>query len=215
MLALIFANGIMKKTTEMQVLIDQADLVLAADGGAGHCSRLGIFPDILVGDFDSIDAATLKRYQEENIETHRHPVQKNATDLELALDLAMEKGATTIWMVGILGGRWDMSLANIMLGASDKYKGIRISLLGTDCIMHVLQPYKSFTINGTPGQTVSLLPLKGDVHGITLTGFEYPLSNHTIPYGASLGVSNVLVKDQGTILCTKGVLLCVQPIEDS
>ena len=214
MLTLIFANGELKKTTELETLIGQADLILAADGGANHCFQLDIRPDILVGDFDSIEPDTLSKHQKENVEIHRHPVQKNATDLELTLDLAMEKGATTIWLMGILGGRWDMSLANIMLGARDKYKELRISLLGSDCTMHIMQPGKSYTVSGTPGQTFSLLPLKGDVKGVTLTGFEYPLDNHTIQYGASLGVSNVLVKSQGTISCSQGVLLCIQLFRD-
>jgi thiamine pyrophosphokinase len=210
MLALIFASGTLTKTTELQNLVAQADIFLAADGGANHCHRLDITPDILVGDFDSINTATLTKYQKEGIEIHRHPVQKDAIDLEISLDLARYRGATTIWLVGVLGGRWDMSLANIMLTASDKYKDIRLSLLGPDCTMHIFHPGQSHSVSGFPGQTISLLPLKDDVHGITLTGFKYPLNDHTISFGASLGISNNLINDQGRISFTKGVLICVQ-----
>jgi thiamine pyrophosphokinase len=209
MIALVFANGNLDHSANLSALLTQADLLIAADGGANHCTRLGITPDILLGDLDSIEPAILTKLENEGISIHRHPTRKDATDLELALDLAVEKGAQTIWLVGALGGRWDMSLANIMLAASDKYKDQRILLLGQDCSMEILQPGKIHTVSGTSGQNISLLPLKDNVCGVTLIGFEYPLKNHTISFGSTLGVSNILKDDQATVQHSKGVLLCV------
>ena len=125
------------------------------------------------------------------------------------MDLATEKGAQTIWLIAALGGRWDMSLANIMLAASNKYKDQEIFLLGQDCSMRMLHPGKVHKVSGTPDQKVSLLPLRDDVHGVTLTGFEYPLTHHTIPFGSTLGVSNILKNDGATEQHTEGVLLCI------
>ncbi len=210
MFTLIFANGLLNHSTELDTLIQQADLVLAVDGGANHCVKFGITPDILLGDLDSIDPDILATYEKKNITIYRHPPRKDATDLELALGLAKEKDATICWLVGALGGRWDMSLANIMLAAGDKYQDQKILLLGDDCFMQILHPGKVYKISGESGQIISFLPLKGDVHGVTLKGFEYPLSNHTIPFGSSLGVSNILTAKRATVEHLEGTLLCVQ-----
>jgi thiamine pyrophosphokinase len=209
MFTLIFANGVLNHSSELVALEQQADLLLAVDGGANHCLRFGFTPDILLGDLDSIGPDILATYQKKNIAIYRHPTRKDATDLELALDLAREKGATTIWLVGALGGRWDMSLANIMLAAGEKYQDLEIFLLGEDCSMKILHPGKVHNISGESGQKISFLPLRGDVYGVTLVGFEYPLINHTIPFGASLGVSNILIANLATVEHSGGILLCV------
>lgn len=208
MFTIIFANGNLDPTSKLDALLKKANLIIAADGGANHCAQLGIIPDVLLGDLDSIHPEILESYKTEGTVINRHPEHKNATDLELALDLAEEKGSKSVWLIGALGGRWDMSLANIMLAAGDKYKHLKISLLGRDCSMQILHP-ASHTIIGRPGQKVSILPLKGDAYGITLNGFEYPLKDHFVPFGSSIGVSNIMEKDQGTVQFTQGILLCV------
>lgn len=208
MIAIIFANGNLDPTSKLDALLKKADLIIAADGGANHCAHLGIIPDVLLGDLDSIFPENLESYKTEGIAINHHPKRKDATDLELALDLAVEKGSRSVWLVGALGGRWDMSLANIMLAAGDKYKHLKTSLLGRDCSMQILHP-GTHTITGEPGQKVSILPLKGDAHGVTLSGFEYPLKDHFVPFGSSIGVSNIMEKDQGTVQFIQGALLCV------
>lgn len=209
MFTLIFANGILDPSPKVTALLKKADLLIAADGGANHCAGLGIIPDILLGDLDSIHREILESYQGEKTVINRHPPRKDATDLELALDLAMEKGSRTVWLIGALGGRWDMSLSNIMLAAGEKYKNLEIFLLGQDCSMQILHPGKTHTVIGSPEQKVSILPLKGDAYGVTLSGFEYPLKDYTIPFGSTIGVSNIMQKDQGFVQLSKGILLCV------
>jgi thiamine pyrophosphokinase len=209
MFTLIFANGTLDSSPELAALLKQADLIIAADGGANHCTRLAVTPDILLGDLDSIDAHVLAAYEHAGITIHRYPRQKDATDLELALDLAKEKGARTVWLAGALGGRWDMSLANLMLAANEKYQEQHIFLLAGNCFMHLLHPGKVHTINGAPGQKISVLPLKGDACGVTLHGFTYPLTEQTIPFGSSRGVSNIMRENNATIHHTAGILLCI------
>jgi thiamine pyrophosphokinase len=209
MITLIFASGVLNQSTYLDALIKKADLLIAADGGANHCARFGITPDILLGDLDSIDPAVLADYQKKGITIHRHPRRKDATDLELALDLAMRESTGTVWLIGALGGRWDMSLANIMLAAGNSYLGLEIFLLGQDCFMQILHPGKKYTLSVIPGQKVSFLPLKNDALGVTLTGVEYPLTDHTISFGSTLGISNIIKKHQATVQHTEGVLLCI------
>jgi len=210
MLALIFANGDLIETPELPDLLARARLIIAADGGANTCRLLGIVPNVLIGDLDSIDPAVFQEFQKKSVAIHRHPPRKDTTDLELALDLALAKGAQEVWLLGGLGGRWDMSLANVLLAAQKKYKPLTFAIPGPACIMHILHPGKPFTMIGAPGQTVSLLPLQADVHGLTLHGFEYPLQDATLPFGTTRGVSNVLTGSAATVQLQSGVLLCIR-----
>ena len=198
---------------DLPFLLDRADLLIAADGGANHCAGQGIVPDILVGDLDSINPVLLEHYQEQGVAIHRYPPRKNATDLELALDLAMAKGGRSVWLFGALGGRWDMSLANILLCAREKYQTLTITLPGPGCIMHILHPGGTIPPCPVPGCTVSLLPLQGDVGGLTLHGFEYPLQSATLRFGSTHGVSNVLCKSEGRVSFQSGVLLCIRLVD--
>ncbi len=210
MLTLIVANGELTGTTGLSNLVARADLILAVDGGANHCRRLGIVPDALIGDLDSITPTVLEEFREKAVAIHRHPPRKDATDLELALDLAMARGAQEVFLLAGLGGRWDMSLANLLLAAGEKYKTLNFTVLGPDCVMHILHPGEPYSLGGVTGQTVSLLPLQGDVHGLTLRGFEYPLKDATLCFGSTRGVSNVLLDPAATIQLRSGVLLCIR-----
>lgn len=211
MLTLIFANGNLETPSDLPGLLARAELIIAADGGANHCDRLGVVPNMLIGDLDSVDPGILRQFAQRGVTIDRHPPVKDETDLELALDLALAKGATAVWLFGALGGRWDMSLANILLCAEEKYQALSITLPGSDCLMHILHPGKEFTVHRLPppGRKVSLLPLQGDVLGLTLHGFEYPLRDATLRFGSTQGISNVLTGPSGTVHLQKGVLLCV------
>lgn len=210
MLALIFANGVFTAPADLPDLLAEAGLIIAADGGANHCAGLGLVPDLLIGDLDSTAPEILHNLQAKGVVVHRHPPAKDATDLELALDLALARGAATVRLLAALGGRWDMSLGNILLAAHEKYRAMRISLTGEHCLLHLIHPGEPFAVRPSrPGSKVSLLPLKGDVHGLTLQGFQYPLANASVPFGSSRGISNVLVEAEGVVQLAQGLLLCV------
>lgn len=207
--AVIFVNGILDPEHDPADILKDTDLIIAADGGADHCRKLDITPDILIGDLDSIDPALVETYSQKKVVIHRHPKKKDATDLELAIDLAVAKKAEEIRLLGALGGRWDMSIANILLAAADKYQKQHIILLGRDCCLRIFHPGTEHLLRGTPGQKVSFMPLKNDAQGVTLTGFEYPLKDHTITFGSSLGVSNIMTDSTATVQHREGVLLCI------
>lgn len=209
MQVVIFANGKEPCPPVAELVSAKADYVFAADGGAGYCERLGIVPDLLVGDLDSISVDVLESYEANSVEIIRHPVKKDATDLELALEIAMERGATSIALFGALGGRWDMSLANIFLAGAAKFSSLNISIYGADCRMHILQPTREQIINDCQDCTVTLLPVFGDVNGVSLAGFEYPLTDARLLSGTTHGVSNVIVEPLATITHNDGVLLCI------
>ncbi|WP_136807290.1 thiamine diphosphokinase [Desulfosediminicola flagellatus] len=209
MQVVIFANGKEPCPPDAVRRANSADFIIAADGGAEYCDNFGIVPDVLVGDLDSIAANLLKQYETEDVEIIRHPVRKDSTDLELALEIALERGAERIELYGALGGRWDMSIANIFLAGAGKFSGLEITLYGVDCQMHILQPLREQRFSNYLNTPVTLLPLFGDVTGVSLQGFEYPLRGAKIVSGSTHGVSNVIVERSATINHQDGVLLCI------
>lgn len=216
MLVHIFANGPYQAGIDSVIFTEKTgDLTIAADGGAAHCRLLDITPHIVIGDLDSIAAAQTEEYIHTGVEIIRYPGRKNATDLELAIDLAMTKGADEVVLYGVLGGRWDMSLSNVMLAASQKYSQMNISLLNADCRIHIVHGGTTLLLNGEAGQITSLIALSTDVQGVTIKGFEYPLKNATLPFGSSRGVSNLLLEAKGSVTLKSGTLLCVQELAAS
>jgi len=173
-----------------------------------------VVPDVVIGDMDSIKQDVLQRFTNIGCTISRYPRQKDETDLKLALDYAVDRGAQDICVISALGGRWDMSVATIMLAASSEYCDIRLHFSDDSCRMAVHHPGQQYTFSNMAGKTISFIPLQHDVEGITLSGFEYPLENETIAFGSSRGVSNVISARQATEQHTSGVLLSIIPLKD-
>lgn len=208
MQVVIVANGPIDLPKSFQNYVRKADRIIAADGGANLCKKAGCTPHILIGDLDSIDPALLNEYQKRSIKILQHPARKDATDLELALDLALEGGAAGIDLFGVFGGRWDMSLSNIMLACQEKYRHVKVAIHDHStkmCILH----RGAHIIDAEPGARVSFLPIGGDVNGISLEGFEYPLSNETLMFGSSRGLSNVVIGSIPRVEVKNGILASI------
>jgi thiamine pyrophosphokinase len=203
--AIIFANGRLGNPPE----ISDADLIIAADGGAINCLELGLVPSAVVGDMDSIDDATQRRLVESGCSLIRHPARKDFTDLELALDYAIEKGASEISIIAALGARWDQTLANLLLPASQKYSKLTIRLVDGEQTIQIVRAGEPTSISGKPGDTVSLIPVAGDAGGITTHGLEYPLQDGSLSLGGTRGNSNVMQADRATISLRKGIMVIV------
>ncbi len=216
MIVHIFANGPCQAGIGSVISTEKkGTLIIAADGGATHCRLLNITPHIIIGDLDSILPALIEEYTQAGVEIIRYPAEKDATDLELAIDLAMAKGADEVVLFGVLGGRWDMSLSNVMLAASQKYSQMAISLLNSICRMHIIHGGSTLHLNGEAGQITSLIAISTDAQGVTIKGFEYPLKNETLHFGSSRGISNMLQETKGSITLKNGTLLCVQELAPS
>lgn len=209
--AVVFANGVMEDWPEDLQISPDKDLIICADGGLKHCLAWGLTPNALIGDMDSAAPDDVARVQDQGAEVLVHPARKDATDLELALDLAndlaLERGMDEIIILGALGRRWDMSLANVMLLVRMAEKGTRVSILEGAQRIFCFKGPGSLTITGRPGETVSLIPLTSQAMGVTLHGLEYPLTQAILPLGTSLGVSNVLIGDEGRVELESGCLL--------
>ena len=221
MVALILADGDAATRAELDAAWpgwDAAlDLVIAADGGARHAAALGRAIDLWVGDGDSLGDDGIAALAAAGVPIERARPDKDETDVELAVDAAIARGATGLIVVGALGGeRVDHALANVALLARADLAGrptilldrrSRISLLrapGPDGAAAVT------TLECEPGSTVSLLPWGGDADGITTDGLAYPLTDEGLMFGSARGVSNVTERRGATITLRRGVLLVVE-----
>lgn len=207
--AIIFANGSLDSPATIIRSLLPADLVIAADGGTQHCQVLGITPGVIIGDFDSINPEQVAFYKQAGVVMLTYPSRKNETDLELALQYALSQNVGETYILGALGARWDMTVANILLMAHPRFAALKIHLLDGIQELILLRGKGQYDLQGQPGNPISLMPLAGDAHGVTTHGLEYPLSNETLYFGASRGVSNGFVSSQARIALSEGLLLCI------
>lgn len=208
--AFIFANGEMKGLPAGWPGRQGGDLLIAADGGARHCRALGLRPDVVIGDFDSLGEAEVNQLQAAGAILIRHPARKDETDLELAFRHAQEAGAKEVIVFGALGARWDMTLANVLLAAQEDYAEMQVRLVDGRQEMTLLRGGQTLRLQGQRGDTVSLLPLTPRAEGITTQGLEYPLQEGTLPFGSPRGVSNTLLGEEAEVSLRGGLLLCVK-----
>ena len=206
MRAIVFANGILEDPQGAKALIDPNDVIIAADGGAIHCSTLGVTPDVIIGDMDSLSEEDQQYWAGKHVPFIRHSRRKDETDLELALLHARDLPAGEILVLGALGGRWDQTFANLMLPLYHRLAGLEVAFWHEGTWITVIT--HSRTIKGKAGQTVSLIPLGGNALGVSTTGLEWPLNNETLYLGGSRGVSNVLLGESAQITVEQGTLLC-------
>lgn len=184
-------------------------LVIAADSGIDHALDLGLAIDVAVGDFDSVAPGSLQAAVAGGATVERHPEAKDATDLELALDAAMVRGARRIHVLGGNGGRLDHLLANAVLLASSKYEVAELVAQMGAARVTVVRDRGALT--GTRGDIVTLLAVHGPAEGVTTEGLLYPLHDEDLLPGSTRGVSNELLRAEAEVRLRKGVLLAIQP----
>ena len=203
----IIVNGDRPTRAVAQRYAQVADLLLAADGGAHHALALGLTPDVVIGDMDSLDEQDQAQLRAAGARFVVHPPAKDETDLELALLYALEQGAASITLLGALGGRLDQMLANILLLTMPALAECEVRLVDGAQTAFVVRD--AAWLEGQVGDTVSLIPLRGDAHGVTTRGLLYPLQDDVLPFGLGLGVSNEITATPASVQLHQGLLLCV------
>jgi thiamine pyrophosphokinase len=208
--AVILANGTLEATPELRRRLAgwPADAVIAADAGARHAPALGLRLTALLGDLDSIDPETLDQARRAGVDIRSFPPAKDETDLELALQYAIDAGAQAICILGALGARLDMTLANVQLLAHPALAGRRVELWdGTQTVWLIRPP--GGAIPGRPGDRLSLLPLSESADGITTLGLAYPLKDETLRLGPARGVSNRVTAQDAFVRLRAGLLVAI------
>ncbi len=183
-------------------------LIIVCDGGVRHLQKLGIKPDVIIGDMDSIESSQLTSYAAQGVQIIQYPANKDFTDTELALDYALNLKPTAIYIWGALGGRLDHTLANVFLLLEAKDAGIRTYLLDEYCEAFIVDKEAAFV--DAKGVTVSLFAFSSKVEGLSLRGFVYPLQDALLTMGESRGVSNIINEAHAKISVRAGNLLVIR-----
>jgi thiamine pyrophosphokinase len=216
MRAIIFANGTLDQWPFKFEISPASDLIIAADGGAYHCLAWNVTPHVVVGDMDSLEPDTLADLGLQGVEIKPYPPRKDETDLELALQEALDRNVSEIIILGALGKRWDMTLSNVLVLAAPFLEHVKTRILDDRQEITCLRGGQKAVFNGRPGDVLSLSSLKDSAGGITLGGLEYPLKNATLPLGSTRGISNVFAGAGAEVEIGTGYLLvCITHFPES
>jgi thiamine pyrophosphokinase len=183
--------------------------VIAADSGLEAALDRGLDVAAVVGDMDSVDPAALAAAADAGIRLERHPEAKDATDLDLALDAALARGAERLVVVTGAGDRFDHALVVALSLAADRLAAATVEAWIGPAHVWVVRDHLAFA--GPPGMLVSLVPVHGPARGVTTTGLRYPLHGEDLDSGTTRGISNELTSPDATVELEGGVLLVIAP----
>jgi thiamine pyrophosphokinase len=209
----IFANGKLPDLEAARALLKEGDYLIAADGGANHLMKMGVLPEVVIGDLDSVDEDTLFELTSAEVKIEQYSEDKDETDIELALRYAMELQPSSIRIVGALGGRLDQTISNLSILTDPMLPEIDIRL--DDGVEEVFFCRASagkgeqVQVRGRSGDTVSLIPWQAPVAGIVTEGLQWPLYGETLFPDKSRGVSNRMLGESASVKIEKGLLLIV------
>ena len=209
---LIVSGGSLNKEFVTKVVGQgKYDRILAADSGMNALYAAAVTPDIIIGDFDSADEKILRFFQQNKaIDFCTLNPEKDDTDTEFAIRESIRRGADSITIIGGTGTRLDHVLGNISLLGIGLEEQVSMELLDEHNRIRMIQDTLILEKEIQYGKDVSLIPYGGDVQGITLRGFKYPLSDYTMGGFNSLGISNEIVDEKAVIELTRGSLLVIE-----
>ncbi|ASA21885.1 thiamine diphosphokinase [Paenibacillus donghaensis] len=203
----IVAGG--ELSVDYLAVLDEEDYIIGADRGAMFLVSHGYSPDISVGDFDSVSSEAFEVIEAGSKRVITcDAIDKDLIDSEMALELALEQQPQSILLLGVTGTRLDHTLAGIQMMTRALEQGVACSAMNTHNYVTLISSRADITERGYT--YVSLLPLTPEVTGITLHGFQYPLTDATLKLGHSLGISNKLIAPSGTVSIRSGHLLIIQ-----
>jgi len=197
--ALLFCNGDPPPRALARRLARMSDWIVAADGGANSARVLGLVPDVVIGDLDSVSRETRRAFRTSLFLRLR---RQDNTDLEKALEFLASSGTQSVIVLGATGKRIDFTLGNF--AALWKYSSL-MDLRFAGKGWYALPVKGKRTLRARRGTTVSLLPL-GPCHGITLRGLQYPLTKASMGAGDT-GLSNVVVRSPFSVRVRSGAMI--------
>ncbi len=189
---------------------EKADYIIAVDKGMEFCLRAGIRPDEILGDFDSVDPGVKKYFDGLEIPVHVYQPEKDQTDMENAMSLALKRNSSEILILGATGTRMDHVLGSISNLTLPLKAGVPCCLVDAHNRIRMIRQELRIRKEEQYGTYVSILPFGGAVSGITLKGFYYPLHDYTMEAGSALGISNEIVEEEARICLTSGMLLVIE-----
>jgi thiamine pyrophosphokinase len=204
---LIFANGLLPDPARARALVRPEDFVISADGGTRHALALGLKPAVIIGDLDSLLETDHASIESPDVSVIAHSPDKDETDVELALQYALQQKPSAIMIVGALGGRLDQTLANVSLLADPTLAGADVRL--DDGVEAAFFCWDSAKVEGRHGDLVSLLPWGGPTAGVHTDGLRWPLRGETLYAARTRGISNEMTGDSAQVRIESGLLLII------
>lgn len=202
MMDVLFARSYIRK--------NHYDFIIAADHGMDSLVKVGEMPDLILGDFDSMDYEMKNKMKDWNIPVIEFPPEKDYTDTHLALMEAIQRGAKKITLLGATGTRLDHTMANIGLLQYAMEQGVEAEIIDKYNRISMWKHGLSIEKDEQFGKFVSLIPYTEKVTGLTLRGFKYNLEDHELTLGISQGISNEIVEEKGNISFESGCLLVIE-----
>ena len=206
MRALIITGGKVKEP----LTLPAADFVIAADSGYLTAKRLGVKPDLLLGDLDSLDRSQLSPGELDEMQKIIVSPIKDDTDTQLAADTAIARGADEIMIVGGLGGRLDHTLSSVFLLEYLAEKGIACAMTDGQSFVRILRGGQTLTVKKSGRKYLSLISLTDECRGVTISGVYYPLEKAELTRGYSWAVSNEITAQAAEITLSEGVMLVIE-----
>lgn len=205
---LIVANGDVKNYDKIKGELPHTDYIICADGGVKHAVKLGLKPDLIVGDFDSASKSVLQNFKKAGVSVITYSTDKDQTDTQIAVEKAIEKGATNVVFLGALGSRFDHSYANIMLLNRLVKSGITSKIIDEQNV--IVMSDKHIELEGVIGQVLSILPFGGNACVAETQGLKYQMQNCVLQLDNPFGVSNVFNLERVSIRVSSGYILAIK-----
>ncbi|WP_338469862.1 thiamine diphosphokinase [Niallia sp. XMNu-256] len=208
----ILAGGPVELLPDLSVFIKDEVTWIGVDRGVYTLLEHGIKPNIAFGDFDSISQEELQEVEKEVAQLYQFYPEKDETDMELALNWAIDQEPEKIRIFGATGGRLDHMFGNLQLliGALKKDAKLDIEMIDQQNIIFVKAPGTYKVGKSNDKKYISFIPITSEVNGLTLKGFKYPLNDRHIPLGSTLCISNEILMDNGTFSFSDGILMIVR-----
>ncbi len=192
--------------TDAEPPIEEFDFVIGVDGGCKWCIENNINIHLAIGDFDSLEQHHIEQLHQHANTIDRHPSNKDLTDFELAITSALTQSTKGLTVLGVWGGRIDHSLANLLCLAKQS-SDLPVTMPGGQQNGYLLKSDQKMILQGPNQQTVSIMAIVEDCHGVSNSGLKYPLDNATIIPGSGYGISNEIIASPSEISLQQGVLL--------
>jgi thiamine pyrophosphokinase len=201
---LIVANGELKNKPFCRKAAKGKDIIIAADGGADNCIKIGLTPNYIIGDFDSISKQAMKKFKDRSNIVHDET--QNSTDMEKSIDLAKKLKCTSLEVICATGLRTDHAFSNIISLLKAKFPS-KI----TDGNHEIFIVTGKITISGKKGDSISVLPVS-KVKGLTYSGLKWQVKNKNVETGW-LGTSNEMIENRAEIKLKSGKVIVIKTIK--
>lgn len=207
MQALIALAGEVHDSPLVRNALHRADLIVAADSGASRLRKLGFTPHVVIGDLDSLPGDDLFGLRAAGVEFEPHPAPQQRTDGDVAIDYALQRGATSIIVLGLLGGpRLDHAVGNLDLLTSPRLRHTptwTVDGWSTLTVLHA-DGVRECHFHGHPGDYVSIIPISDTIQGVQTIGLKWALQHATLQRGQAAAISNELLSDRAIVRITSG-----------